>query len=111
MNLNLFLTGVRIVQTQGEAAARLWYASLTSTEKERLASETTAANAAIAETVNQAVQDTLTAWQTFLTAWQTFAERWNIGLTTPHLPESPSSSTPTPPPTETAQHPSLPVCH
>ncbi len=99
--MNLFLTGVRVVQTQGEAAARLWYASLTSAEKERLANETTAANAAvvdafaaIAETVNQAMQDTLTAWQTF-------AKKWNISFTTPHLPGSPSSSTPAPPPTET----------
>ena len=75
--MNLFATAFRILQSEGEDAARTWYAALSPQEKEQFSSEiktVTEKTIAAFQPIQAAISDfssrILTAWTPLIEAWK-----------------------------------------
>ena len=75
--MNLFETAFRILQSEGEDAARTWYAALSPQEKEQFSTEiktvtesTIAAFQPIQTAISNFCQQTLAAWTPLLESWK-----------------------------------------
>lgn len=75
--MNLFATAFRILQSEGEGAARKWYAALSPQEKEQFGSElktvtesTIAAFQPIQTVISNFSQRTLAVWTPLMESWK-----------------------------------------